>query len=84
MATSVPAVWPGLVAEPSTSDCIAAVTPAPREDCDGGAEDCDGGGGAEDCDKGVSVDCWEAGAESREPVYGSARAALARRGFETP
>ena len=71
MATSVP----------SASDCIAAVTPAPRED---GAEDCDGGGGAEDCDKGVSVDCWEAGAESREPVYGSARAALARRGREAP
>ena len=64
--------------------CIADVTPAPREDCDGGAEDCDGGGGAEDCDKGVSVDCWEAGTESREPVYGSARAALARRGREAP
>ena len=28
---------PGAV--PSASDCIAAVTPAPREDCDGGAED---------------------------------------------
>ena len=68
----------------SRNACIAEVTPAPAEDCDGNAEDCDVGGGAEDCDKGVSVDCCEAGTESREPVYGSARAALARRGLDTP
>ena len=47
---------------------IAAVTPAPAEDCDGGAKDCDGG---------VSVECCEAGAGSRETVYRSARANVA-------